>query len=359
MDSPDMLHKALNLSNIVKGRGAETAGVTHYWHTGIGGAIEPWKKTSEGWEKIIVPAGYQHQPESVKHKTAESLRADFVHFTDNKLNLFTEEEQKAFEQLRNHVKYLEPDETVKGVKAYTKMSAELQKMKSDRKNKFLGLLRVHNPATIEVPELSKSLLSRRKGLPDQAAVAKRVSTLTKSIGIMSQFIDKSVQDGLAKKAVFDVGTHSHYSPDGLVGPSRDRADYGSPAVIVAHSKESSVEGSEDDVYHEYAHHLREHNPAVKEKVKKFYEKRTSGEKEAYEKSDLVGEYTYKKDKWKELGGRDYTGRIYKGNPSESSDGVGMEVLSCGMERFMDNPLKFAKQDPEFFNLVLSCLRGTD
>ena len=55
-----------------------------------------------------------------------------------------------------------------------------------------------------------------------------------------------------------------------------------------------------------------------------------------------------KDKWKEKGGTDYTGKIYQ---------HATEVLTTGVERLIADPVLFAYKDPEFFDFVMGIFRA--
>ncbi|HLO51384.1 MAG TPA: hypothetical protein VK211_23420, partial [Kamptonema sp.] len=103
--------------------------------------------------------------------------------------------------------------------------------------------------------------------------------------------------------------------------------------------------------HEAAHWLEESDPVIHEKVQKFFESRTVGEK--WQKlSDLTGNSNYgdnevaKPDKWPKA----YMGK--KTNSDKNS-----EILSMGMEMMYRDPVAFAKQDPEYFAFIHNTLRG--
>lgn len=105
------------------------------------------------------------------------------------------------------------------------------------------------------------------------------------------------------------------------------------------------------VAHEITHATEMQNSSILQSSKDFLTKRAAGEKARSLKS-LTGqdyrliEKAYK-DKWEELGGRVYTGKIY---PQAT------EILTMGIERLHRNPAEFYQSDPEFFEFVIKTLQ---
>jgi len=105
------------------------------------------------------------------------------------------------------------------------------------------------------------------------------------------------------------------------------------------------------VAHEITHITEMQNTSVLQASMDFLKKRAAGEKPRSLKS-LTGanygrdEKAYK-DKWEELGGRVYTGKIY---PDAT------EILTMGIERLDRNPAEFYQSDPEFFEFVIKTLQ---
>jgi hypothetical protein len=105
------------------------------------------------------------------------------------------------------------------------------------------------------------------------------------------------------------------------------------------------------VAHEITHATEMGNKEVLRAAMDFLKKRAEGQKAQSLKS-LTGasyrrdEKAYK-DKWEELGGRVYTGKIY---PDAT------EVLTMGIERLHRNPGEFYQSDPEFFEFVIKTLQ---
>lgn len=133
--------------------------------------------------------------------------------------------------------------------------------------------------------------------------------------------------------------------DASFGKKADRSFYGRGGIYMADKAPVEV------VVHEAAHWLEESDPKIHDKVQKFFESRTAGEK--WQKlSDLTGNSNYgdnevaKPDKWL----KPYMGK--KTNSDENS-----EILSMGMEMMYKDPAGFAKADPEYFAFIYNTLRG--
>jgi hypothetical protein len=133
--------------------------------------------------------------------------------------------------------------------------------------------------------------------------------------------------------------------DASFGKAADRSFYGKGGIYMADRAPVEV------VVHEAAHWLEESDPKIHDKVQKFFESRTSGEK--WQKlSELTGNSNYgdnevaKPDKWP----KPYMGK--KANSEKNS-----EILSMGMEMMYKDPTGFAKTDPEYFAFIHNTLRG--
>ena len=103
------------------------------------------------------------------------------------------------------------------------------------------------------------------------------------------------------------------------------------------------------IIHEAAHFLEASDPEIHRKTQEFFEKRTVGEK--WQKLTTLTGFAYgstevaKPDKWV---------NVYMGK--KASEGK-TEILSMGMEKMYNNPIKFAQQDSEYFAFVWNTLRG--
>jgi len=99
--------------------------------------------------------------------------------------------------------------------------------------------------------------------------------------------------------------------------------------------------------HEFGHHLSYKFKGFMRAQNEFFRERTVGEKIINILKDVRG----KKDKWAMVH-KDaiYAGRIY-------SDGATPEVAAMGIEYLWKNPVAFATKDPEWFNMIVSQLKG--
>ncbi len=106
--------------------------------------------------------------------------------------------------------------------------------------------------------------------------------------------------------------------------------------------------SRKDFYHEVGHDLEERIPMLKNKCRAFLVKRTQGEKTVplreFSKHYNSDEHC-KPDKFLDP----YMGKLY---PS-----LNTEILSMGLQYLFECPEKFIKGDPEYFEFIVSALRG--
>ena len=79
----------------------------------------------------------------------------------------------------------------------------------------------------------------------------------------------------------------------------------------------------------------------------FFEKRTAGEVIKQLPGQTKG-VMGKQDKFGNT--RVYAGRMYE-------NGRATEVISVGVELMWENPVKFARDDPEYFDAILRMLKG--
>lgn len=127
--------------------------------------------------------------------------------------------------------------------------------------------------------------------------------------------------------------------------------------------------------HEYGHQIEDGNPEAKDLCTEFLNKRTAGEKiqkfqktmpgygyKRYEKGSADGFGKAHAELFPEFDTNNrayYTGKRYDDQPfGASSKYIGAtEIYSMGMELLHRNPAKFAKVDPEWFDLVTGIATG--
>lgn len=124
---------------------------------------------------------------------------------------------------------------------------------------------------------------------------------------------------------------------------REKADYGE-IFVNGNTKPSTVA-------HEITHVIEMDKKDVLKKSMEFLQKRAKGQK-AKSLKKLTGiayrkwEFAYEDD-WAKLGGNVYSGKVYNG---------ATEILTMGIERLHENPLKFYRTDPEYFEFVVRTLQ---
>jgi hypothetical protein len=173
--------------------------------------------------------------------------------------------------------------------------------------------------------------------------------LNKPIDTVRQFLDGIVKtaDGKAPPPVA-----CEYGAGG-------RAQYEAGSQVIF----TKLGGGPVAVVHEYGHHLEYRVPGVKEAAQKFLQERVGDEpfvklREKFPESMLRENETGRKDDFDRAFGTAvgemphrpyYVGKVY-------ADGA-TEVVSMGLEKLYADPIKFAKNDPEFFNFTMGMLGG--
>ena len=99
--------------------------------------------------------------------------------------------------------------------------------------------------------------------------------------------------------------------------------------------------------HEMIHWLDGRDPDLRKRINDFFERRTA--KDKWIASPYGGQY--KKDKWSDA----YMGQRYE--DLEARFGYGLEVPTRGMERLLEDPLKFAEEDFEYFSFMITDVLG--
>ena len=119
----------------------------------------------------------------------------------------------------------------------------------------------------------------------------------------------------------------------------------------------SAEAKPGTIVHEIMHEYEQVQPGWLRRAIAFRTKRTIGESTVQLKKLYPG-YRYKndeitlKDKWVTGGSSPaYTGKVYESNHAT-------EVITTGMEWLYNDPVAFARDDPEFFEFIINLLRGT-
>lgn len=121
---------------------------------------------------------------------------------------------------------------------------------------------------------------------------------------------------------------------------------------VAHVRRGDIANT----IHELAHHLESVSPVILAETRAFVQSRTKIAERPQWLGKLTGNTNYRlseiaiEDDWVAKGGDAYTGKVYPAAVKAT------EVLTMGLERMYKDPAKFARDDPEFFRLILKVLR---
>ena len=113
------------------------------------------------------------------------------------------------------------------------------------------------------------------------------------------------------------------------------------------------------IIHETAHQLEADNPQILINSLTFARARTEGEKQISLKkinSEYKRDEYCKRDKFFDpYCGKIYT--LYGGKDRKFEDADGSEIMSMGLQHIFEDPINFAKNDREYFDFVISNLRG--
>jgi hypothetical protein len=102
--------------------------------------------------------------------------------------------------------------------------------------------------------------------------------------------------------------------------------------------------------HEFGHGIEHTHPTVHKALIAFLEERSKGEP-VKKMSELTGNSNYKDY---EVGVKDHFPYAYCG---KDYGGYSTELLSMGLQYMQDDPEKFLRKDPEYFQLIYDIMVG--
>lgn len=117
------------------------------------------------------------------------------------------------------------------------------------------------------------------------------------------------------------------------------------------------------IAHELAHAIEHTHPDILRQSAAFLYDRAQGEqakklKSLYPSSNYRPQEITLEDKWAEKGGNAYTGKLYcpgyhasMGRDQFISSVRGSEILSMGIQRMLESPAEFQRNDPEFYQFI--------
>jgi hypothetical protein len=154
-----------------------------------------------------------------------------------------------------------------------------------------------------------------------------VQTGREGLDLFNQMVSRTLTEGLSAS---------------FKETKKSRAFYSGSVTI---NSKSSVR----TVIHELGHWLEDKNPQLFASVNKFFERRTKGDKLRwlggnYSKSEVA----YFDDFIIPYMGKDY---VFKG------ERYATEITSMGLQFFYEDPVRLAKEDPDYFDFIYNLVRG--
>jgi len=231
---------------------------------------------------------------------------------------------------------------------YVRLKAEMDALKSK-----YGGLHPHNAALSLKPDMTKANAARSEytqalKAPDPAGVPTTVNKFPKAatgdnrskmLAEETAFLGQVVSASVMPKASLTAqgkkgGQRSCFRP----------ARVGYDRIEITKHAEAGV------IAHETGHWMEFHNKDLNRKCREFLAKRTGGEiarklkniepNLGYAPSEIA-----RPDKFLSP----YMGKIYRDGSTE--------ILSMGLQMFYQNPIKLAREDPDYFDFILTVIRG--
>ena len=262
-------------------------------------------------------------------------------------------QSRSFEQLTRKLVEVESG-------AYKKANEDYQSANKAKKEAFQAYM--NTPLKAEEDELAYRQFQNAKAeeLRLFAEYQKAVETAREAVSIPQQerglmttgadpyrlSIEKNVKDG------YEI-VQRYTNKDYLVKinidlNSDDRAFHRGGTIYIKKTTDASV------VAHEVTHATEQQNISLLRMARDFLLKRANGEK-AQKLSKLTGNKRYEaheiayKDKWVDRGGDAYSGKDYGDRATE--------ILTMGIERLHEDPVKFYRSDPEYFEFIVKTLQN--
>ena len=165
---------------------------------------------------------------------------------------------------------------------------------------------------------------------------------------MKDILAMMPKDKFTKQEIADLSNVSVQLKKHLGGASGTYNQYGKTIKIV----DLPTDAASRVTAHEFGHHVSYQVKNIYERQQDFFDLRTKGEEVkplwGYSK-DIVG----KKDKW---GSVDDVNTVYAGRVYSSFGDRTPEVISVGIEQLWKDPMRFAKNDPEWFDMIVGALK---
>lgn len=201
-------------------------------------------------------------------------------------------------------------------KQASKILQRIDDLNAELRKQWMDVLAVENPAQF------KTNMSRVK--------AARKKIWSNGIEAFRRLVGTGTLDGQTVKVRAGGRGRSNYSPG--KGQINMTTSAGVRAVV-----------------HELGHWLEDADPEVLRKALAFYDQRTAGDN-----LEWLGDHYSRSEKAK----RDqflspYMGKAY----TSKGKRYATEIVSMGLEMFFDDPVKLAKEDPDYFDFIYDLVRG--
>jgi hypothetical protein len=228
-------------------------------------------------------------------------------------------ESAVSQSLRDRVMELQGKlgESQKRMKTIWQESKALEQSMRDR---TMPLLYVEQPITIKA-----------EGVPSFAKSDPRRQVIQGAVTLFEKLVGRADIDG--QTVVFQKA-----------GRGRASCEQGKATINMTTSAGTKA------ALHELGHALEHLSKDVQQKAIAFLDQRTAGESaqrlgDRYNRSEKA-----KFDKFLDP----YMGKAYK---DKNGDTYATEIVSMGLQKMFEDPVNFAKQDPEYFEFMYNLLRG--
>ncbi len=329
-----------------------TIGKGHDWlqrYKATTGRDHPYKAVADQWKVELAAARKVVKQHQGKAKTAEAVRAAFAEIEDQyktqhakdmeTLNARLDELKQKSESINESLKNVPYDDFDRRTSLYVDANKVYQEIAGIEARiavherainaEARELLYVDDPTQIQVTWGSRF----GKNDPRRAAIEDGVAECQKMISANID-IDPSARLTVRKG-----------------GAGRARADAeGQGVSITTHS-------STQTVIHEIGHWVENNAPGLRDRIFRFYEQRTQREP-LVSLSQATGQaYGWNERTRVDRFVNPYMGKDYVNR--RTGKRYGTEILSMGLEMFYSEPLRLAREDPEYFDFVFAAIRGNE
>ncbi len=310
---------------------------------------DPWGKADPDRGMVFIHE-YRHRPE------VEAKRKDFLTAVDA--------QNTNLSKMRKAITVLEEKHADNNEKLF-KLVEKYGKSKAKLKDKdYLVAMEKRAKLTKDLQDKESAIKLARE---DQLAVVQTTFKHSDPVPVQAQWVgrpDPSLGSRVEKvmnllSGIFGKSKHSEQAIRinvHLVPPTADQRPYQDRGEIyILPSTKEPV------ILHEIGHALEYLYPDYAKKVRDFWAHRCEGTLAENMLAVYGGNYRFDEigypDHFDKVFGRGdkaaYAGKRYSGGPNDGAT----EITSMGLQALLENPVEFAKNDPEYFALIVGCLQG--